>query len=126
MSRHRYAAEIQEPKEGTIQLRRHSHHGHLHLKPAAVIDHLKRKVKHKRSDKSDSFVSSADVTSSRNINGNINHNNQKQLNQNHTESFSGSSFISDRNHSFTTPTTLPNNKLSDEHDIDANDHNSML
>jgi hypothetical protein len=125
MSRHRYDAEIQEPKERTIQLRRHSHHGHLHLKPAAVLDHLKRKVKHKRTDKSDSFISS-DGTSSRNINGNINHTNQKQSSQNHSESFSTSSLISDRNHSFTTPTTLPNNKSSDEHDIDDNDHNSML
>jgi hypothetical protein len=52
MSHHHCNTEIPMTEDKTIR-RRHSHHGHLHLKSAAVIDHLKTKVKRKRSSKQD-------------------------------------------------------------------------
>lgn len=72
MSHHHRDTEKSMRAEKTLQ-RRHSHHGHSLPRASAVIDHIKTKVKRKRSSKQDSIELSDTISNqSENINNNNN------------------------------------------------------
>jgi hypothetical protein len=106
MSHHHRNREIPMTEDKTVR-RRHSHHGHLHLKSSSVIDHLKTKVKRKRSSKHD-FSDFSD--------GILNHHNS----QDHIESTLETSLGS---HSNLSSTILPKTPVFD---IDIQEENRML
>jgi hypothetical protein len=101
MSHHHYDGEIPMTEEKTSR-HRHSHH-HINLKPAAVIDHFKTKVKRIRSTKDDqSELSISSLSQNKNTN-----NNNKQLDQEHIESIHKIPTTSSDKHS-----TVENNEHS--------------
>jgi len=122
MSHHYRKGQIQMSDENAIT-RRHSHHGHLHLKPTHVIDHLKTKVKRTRLSKNDSAALS-DGGLNQNIN--INNNNNKQLSQEHIETIPEISLTSSDSHSTISATILSNKLSLDENDIEDNGEDRML
>jgi hypothetical protein len=101
--------------------RRHSHHGHFHLRAGSVIDHLKIKVKRKKLLKHDPSALS-DGALNQDININNNNNSNKRLNQEHAESLHEVSLTSSDSHSNIQSTILQKNTSFDENDIE----NSML
>jgi len=103
--------------------RRHSHHGLFHLKPGAVIDHLKIRVKRKRLLKHDPSTLS-DGALNKDIN--INNNNNKRLNQEHAESLHEVSLASSDSHSNLQSTTVQRKHSLDENDIEDDNENSRL
>ncbi len=106
--------------EGKPIDRRHSHHGHLHLKPTAVIDHLKTKVRRKRLSKHDSSELSDNA-----LNQNMNNNNNEYINEGQAESFQETSGTSMESQPMIITTRLSKRISFDEKDIKVNHENRM-
>jgi hypothetical protein len=127
MSRHTHDDESQMAGDKTVH-RRHSHIGHLSLKPATVIDHLKTKVKRSRISKTAS-VDIPDFILTNNTNGNINNNNNnnKQSSQDHHEIVFDKPFTSTRIYPISSlPTSSSIQESTGDNDIEYHDENSML
>lgn len=103
--------------------RRHSHHGHLNLKPISVIDQLKVKVKRRRIPKTSSFEIGAH-TSNQNLNNN---NNNKGSSPDPNELTNERTIVLTHSQPVISLTTTSNRNSFDENDIEDNDNiNRML
>jgi hypothetical protein len=117
MSHHHRDTEKQMSTEQTLH-RRHSHHGHSHLRAAgSVIDHLKTKVKRKRISKHGSAELS-DTTSNQSENINNNSNIQHSVEPTHHQSTTAGNL-----HPMVLPTIF---SFDGNDDTELNSNNGMF